>query len=596
MFQGIDIERALKIVQFSPLMAFDTETTGVEIRDSIVGWVFTDSEASVYVPVSHTGGGNILDPGEFHRVLGLLLKDRERRGFRTIGHNLGFDLRMAGKVGVTLGYPLEDTMINEALINDTTRGYGLDDCCKRYNITAKLGDAVYRKISEKYGGLPDRKSMAHFHKLNGDDPVVIDYATGDGISTLELWQAQQPLLDALVPRKNFNLRRVHELECKLIHRVARIHARGLKVDAEYGRELSGPAGIIQQKIDAASSLFPPGFNVSSPKNVETLYRANGLRNEQFSRTKTGAISFTEGWLRTNEIGERIIAIRKLRKARDSFIAPLIDTKNINGRVHPTLNQSKSDDFGVIGARFSCSEPNLQAFPKRDKEIGKIVRRLVIADDGFELQEGDAKQQEPRLFAHFSEDQRLLEGYRTGTMDLHDLTSAGLKLDRDTAKRMGMGILTGMSAKALSGHMGWDYDTALTYHSKFLDEQFPRIRKFQRDATKIFSDTGYVCSIIGRVAHLDKAEFAYRAVSRIIQNSGGDLMKMTLLRACEYEEAHPEVQVLMTIHDSLLWQRHKGFDTSELVKIIENVPTELGVIVPIPYELGTGSNWAEASYG
>ena len=590
MYQGIDPQRAIQMVQQSQVIAFDTETSGLEIDDRICGWVIADNEASVYVPVHHSGGGNILYSDEFERVLNLAFGDRARRGLRTVGHNLGFDLRMAGKSGVFPEYPLEDTMINEALISDITKGYGLHDCCARHGVTAKLGDAVYRAISSKFGGMPDRKAMANFHRMPGDNSDVVDYAAGDGISTLELWKAQQKLLD------DHELRVPWELECRLIHRVARIHHRGMKVDGEYGEALRGPTGIMERKIAAAQAAFPPGFNTNSPKDVESLYRRSGLQDSDFARTKNGAVSFTEGWLKNNEIGQQILGVRQLKKARDSFITPLVETHNVAGRVHAVLNQSKSDDYGAIGARFSCSEPNLQAFPKRNKEVGKIVRRLVIADDGFEIQEGDAKQQEPRLFAHFSDDERLLEGYRTGTMDIHDLTSAGLGLHRDIAKRMAMGILTGMSAKALAGHMAWPMEQAEKYHTAWLSGQFPAIERFQRRAIAIFRSTGYVRSITGRKARLDDPAYAYRAVSRIIQNSGGDLCKTALLRACEYEEANPQVQVLMTVHDSIIWQRQIGFNTNELVKIIESVADEFKLEVPIPYEVGTGDNWAEASYG
>jgi len=590
MWTGIDPQRAIQMVQRSPVIAFDTETTGLEQKDKPVGYVITDTEASIYIPTKHVGGGNILYPDEFLRVLNLSFKDRARRNYRTVGHNVGFDLRMCNKDGVFPEYPLEDSMLNEGLLDDTTRGYGLDDCTKRHGVTQKLGDELYRDIASKYGGLPDRKSMANFHRMAGDHASVVDYACGDGISTLELWQKQQPMLDAQ------ELRRVHDLECRLIHRVARIYRRGLRVDEKYGNELTGSQGIIARKLAEAQSGILAGVNVQSPIEVERLYRANGFRNEQFSRTATGAISFAEEWLKTNEIGERILAVRHLRKALSSFITPLMEKRDVKGYIHPTLNQSKSDEFGAIGARFSCSDPNLQAFPKRNKSIGQIVRRLVIADDGFELQEGDAKQQEPRLFAYFSEDERLLQGYRSGTMDIHGICSNDFGLPRDTAKRLAMGILTGLSAKGLAGHMGWDYNTASDYHHAFLNFKFPKIKEFQKAAKDIFRTTGYVKSISGRKARLEDPKFAYRGVSRIIQNSGGDLMKMTLLRACEYEEAHPQVQILMTIHDSLMWQREQGFDTSELIKICEAVPMEFNVDVPIPYELGTGTNWAEASYG
>jgi len=593
MFQGIDPHRALSIVNESPIMAFDTETTGLELKDYVVGWVFTDSEASIYVPVRHTGGGNIPDTsvGEFERKLNMGFKERARKGYVTIGHSLGFDLRMAAKHNVFPQYPLEDTMINQGLISDITRGYGLDDCCQHMQVTPKLGADLYRAIAKRFGGIPDRKQMANYHRMAGDDPIVVDYATGDGISTLELRNAQQRMLD------DENLRKPWKLECQLIHRVARLHIRGLRIDSEYANALVGPDGIISAKIAEAQKQFTPGFNTNSPKEVEALYRANGYRDENFARTKMGAISFVEGWLAGNDIGRAIIAVRHLKKARDSFVAPLLGDLNVHGRVHPILNQSKSDEYGVIGARFSCAEPNLQAFPKRNKDIGRLVRRLVVADSDFEIQEGDAKQQEPRLFAYFSDDERLCHGYRTGTLDLHDQTSAGLNLDRDTAKRMGMGLLTGMSAGTLATHMKMSLKEAQEYHDRFFT-LFPGIMKFRKRAIKLFSNTLFVKSILGRKARLDDQKYAYRAISRIVQNSGGDHIKTCLLRACEFEEANPQVKVLLTIHDSVMWQRQIGFDTSELVKALEHVVEEpdFNLGIPIPFEVGTGLDWATASYG
>ena len=593
MYQGIDPHRAIQIVNESPLIAFDTETTGLELKDYVVGWVITDSEASIYVPVRHTGGGNIPETsvGEFERKLNIGFQERARKGYWTVGHNLGFDCRMAAKHNVFPLYPLEDTMINQGLISDITHGYGLDDCCLHHHVTPKLGAGLYKELATKFGGIPDRKQMGNFHRLPGDNIFVVDYATGDGISTLELRNAQQKLLDSE------ELRKPWALECKLIHRIARIHTRGLRIDSDYANELVGPNGIISSKIAEAQRQFTPGFNTNSSKEVEALYRANGYKDEHFARTKTDAPSFVEAWLAGNDIGRAIIAVRNLKKARDSFVAPLIGERNVFGRVHPVLNQSKSDEYGVIGARLSCSEPNLQAFPKRNKSIGRLVRRLVVADNGYEIQEGDAKQQEPRLFAYFSDDEWLSHGYRTGTFDLHDATSKGLNLDRDTAKRMGMGLLTGMSVPTLAKHMKMTQKQAQDYHDLFF-RQFPRIKMFHHQAKGVFRSSGYVRSVLGRRARLDDPKYCYRAISRIVQNSGGDHIKTCLLRACEFEEANPQVKILLTIHDSVMWQRETGFDTSELVQTMENVVNEpdFNLGIPIPFEIGTGLDWATASYG
>ena len=463
----INPQLALDLIRCHPNpIAFDTETTGLTIRDKICGYVITNSEYSIYVPVRHEAGGNIPDAEGFEVELARAFNDRSRLMFRTIGHNIGFDLRICLRHGIRVGHPIEDTMINEALINDTTMSYNLAECAARRNVTAKKGADVYAEIARRWGGLPDNKQMKFFWRLEGDHPLVVDYATGDGITTLELWKAQQPILDG------DDLRRSWRLECKLIPYVARIHNRGLKIDSEYASRVIGD---VEAASAEAGKVFVPGFNVRSPKAVEQLFRLNGYTDDKFARTDGGALSFTEKWLETNDIGNAILKVRRLEKARDSFITPLIDTHNVNGRVHPILNQSKSDTYGVAGARFSCSEPNLQAFPKRNVEVGRVVRRLVVPDAGFIIEEADAKQQEPRLFTHYSSDPALIEGYRSGTMDIHDRASQMLGLDRDTAKRMCMGMLTMMSPPTLAGHMRWPLERAREAHAAFLTDGFPILK-------------------------------------------------------------------------------------------------------------------------
>jgi DNA polymerase-1 len=589
MKQCINPELALDLVRchYKPI-AFDTETTGLTVHDKICGYVITNEEYSIYVPVRHEGGGNIPNAEDFERALAGAFRDRSRLLFRTVGHNLGFDLRICLRHGIELLGPLEDTMINEAIISDITQGYSLDESCLRRKVTPKKGDELYAELARRFGGLPDRKQMGKYYKLEGDHPLVVDYATGDGISTLALWAAQQRILDA------DDLRRPWQLECDLLPYVARIHSRGLKIDSEYAGRVGGE---IEEAIAEKSKVFVPGFNVRSPKAVEALYRTNGFTDDQFAKTNGGAFSFTEKWLETNEIGGAILAVRRLEKARDSFIAPLIDTHNVNGRVHPILNQSKSDDYGVAGVRFSCSEPNLQAFPKRNIDVGRVVRRLVVPDDGFVIEEADAKQQEPRLFTHYSGDPALVDGYRSGTMDIHDRASEVLGLDRDTAKRLGMGMLTMMSPPTLAGHMRWPIERARDAHRAFLTDAFPHIKTFQDTAVHVFKRRGYVKTLLGRRAYLDEPKFAYRAVSRIIQNGGGEHLKMCLLRACQYEDAYPDqIQILLTIHDSLLWQRRPDHDVRDLIRSIEHVAELLELAVPIPFGLGSGKDWAQASYG
>lgn len=604
----IDPEVALRIVRTSKVIAFDTETSGLEpMADYICGYVVTDDDNSVYVPVRHEQGGNIPNAEEFESALADAFKERSRLGLLTVGHHLGFDMRFALRHGIEIGSPVEDTMVNESLIDDRTKGYSLDDCCARHQVVAKKGAEVYAAIARRFGGVPDKKQMQHFHRMPGDDPVIVDYATGDGTSTLALWRSQQKLLDAE------ELRVPWQLECDLMPHLARVWHRGIRIDADYAERVQGK---LDELTTTKRGKFAPGFNVRAPSEVEKLYRANGYGDADFAYTApsatkpNGQISFTEKWLEKNEIGKAILEIRRLEKARDSFIAPLTTTNNHGGRVHPILHQSKSDEYGVAGARLSCSAPNLQAFPKRNKEVGELVRPLVVPDPGMILEEGDAIQQEPRLFSYYSQDAALLQGYSTDpTFSIHqranDMMFEGK--DYDTAKRMAMGILSMMYPKALAGHLGISVEEATSLRNEFLYNAFPTIGDFQREVVSVFKNRGWVKSILGRKARLERPQFAYQGVSRVIQNSGGDHIKTCLLRACEYADAHPDkIQVLLSIHDSIMWQRDPGFEgVKDFIQVIENVPHEpqfnqlkdiIGPMVPIPFEVGSGVHWGEASYG
>jgi DNA polymerase-1 len=358
---------------------------------------------------------------------------------------------------------------------------------------------------------------------------------------------------------------------------------------------------LDHDVAEAKKILPPGFNARSPKEVEQLFRLNGFADDDFDRTDTGKPSFTEKWLKTNDIGRAMLRVRQLEKAKSSFAIPLAETYNIKGRVHANLNQSRSDEFGTNTGRFSCSDPNLQAQPKRNKDIGMRVRQLICADDGMTMCEVDFKQQEPRLFAHYSEDENLVAGYLANPpQDIHTTASRLLQLDRDTAKRLGMGMLTGMQPPTLAMHMGYSLQEAERHHRAFLTDAFPDIGRFQKLARIVARDRGYIKTIMGRRARFPNGQFAYKATSRIIQGSGADHIKLALLRACQYVESlNPGyADILMTIHDSILFQYNPDFPDvlHEVVRIVEAVAQELGLIVPIPVDVGRGFTWAEASYG
>jgi DNA polymerase-1 len=288
---------------------------------------------------------------------------------------------------------------------------------------------------------------------------------------------------------------------------------------------------------------------------------------------------------------------------NSFINPLQERHIHKGRVHATLNQLKADLGGTVSGRFSCQHPNLQQVPKRLKEIAIPFRRIFVADPGYVFWERDYSQCEPRLFAHYSGDKALVEGYNSKPFrDAHQVVADLLKVERDpTAKRMNMGIFTGMQVKTFAEHMGWsEAQAADAWHQWY--REFPGVRDFQAKAKMRLKNRGWVKTILGRRCRLEHSRFAYRGTSKIIQGSNADIIKLKLLEADRMcEDAGDIVQIHMTVHDSFNGQFQ---DTPEARALFERIVDHMQEVQIEPYNLRVpfmlegeeGANWAEATFG
>lgn len=577
---------AIDMVASAKALVIDTETTGLDPHaDRVCGWVFATEGLSVYVPVRHLTG-NIERPEIFEQALELAFEKRARLGLLTIAHNFPFDAWFAGKEGIAIQGPVEDTMLNAVLINDDLRAYDLEACAARHGVQAKKGALLYPVLHERFvrRGKATAKVMAHFHKLDGRDPIAHEYAAGDGESTYQLWQAQQPVLD------RDGLREVHRLECALLPRLAAMRRRGIRVDLDYARLAKKR---LEGDLAAQLMVMPPGFEANSAKSVADYLRSCDIHH--FPRTGTGKDSFREQWLEgLGEPGERVIAIRRLLKTKGTFVEPILAQHAVKGRIHPDLVQFATGDYGTHTGRFSCRMPNLQAFPKRKKEIGMIVRPILYPDVGMKFGEADVSQQEPRLYAHFGKDERLIEGYNSAPpVDIHTIASELLHINRDNAKTLGLSILNGMRGATLAGRLRVPRIEAESMMAQFLSI-FPGVNHFRSDAPLVARDRGYIRTIFGRRCYFEDPTTTYMAVSRVIQGSAADQMKLMMLRAFEYCDAYPQVEILMSIHDSLMFQAVEGFDLKAFQHCLED-NSVLDLVVPMPVDLKTGRHWGEASY-
>ena len=110
---------------------------------------------------------------------------------------------------------------------------------------------------------------------------------------------------------------------------------------------------------------------------------------------------------------------------------------VNGRIHAEIHPFRSEDGGAKSLRFCYSDPPLQQMPIRDKEMGPLIRRVFVPEEGEIWAKPDVTQQEFRILVDFAEQHELPgareagDAYRNNPKaDFHQVVADMTGLDRD----------------------------------------------------------------------------------------------------------------------------------------------------------------------
>jgi DNA polymerase-1 len=282
---------------------------------------------------------------------------------------------------------------------------------------------------------------------------------------------------------------------------------------------------------------------------------------------------------------------------DTFLVSNLEKMIYNGRVRCSFNPLKSDTYGTVTGRFSCSTPNLQQIPKRNENVKNKIRALFLPEDGFDLVKMDYSQIEIRLMAHYaigagSDDVRK-QFINDNNTDFHQWCAniAGIPGDRELAKRVNFGIQYGMGIKKLCKVLNMSYAES----KQFLDmyhAKLPFIKKTLNKAANIAESRGYVKTLLGRRRRFPNKLNTYRALNAVIQGSGADMIKKAMVSA--HNAGILDVCLLhLQIHDELVISkpRTKAGDEAakELKNIMENI---IKLKVPVISDCKIGANWGE----
>ena len=145
-----------------------------------------------------------------------------------------------------------------------------------------------------------------------------------------------------------------------------------------------------------------------------LYRK--LKVDPIAYTTSGAPSVNKEVLEefSSRIGGvmEVVLLRKWKKARDTYLKGIL-REQVDGVLHPFFELHTTVTY-----RSSSSHVNFQNMPKRDEEVMKVVRSVIIPRLGHVLVEIDYGSLEVRIGACYHKDPTMINYIQDPGSDMH----------------------------------------------------------------------------------------------------------------------------------------------------------------------------------
>jgi len=388
----------------------------------IVGYAIAVDGWTGYFPVRHQGGGN-LDQGlveRFIRRVLLLPADK-------VMHNAAYDCGWLMAHGYEIKGRILDTMIAAPLIDENRFSYSLN----------ALGFDYLKEIKSEQA-LKDAASDFNVHakKELWKLPAMFvgEYAEQDAALTLKLWQHFQTVL-----RKE-NIESIFDLETELLPILINLTKRGIRFDRDRAKTLIVQMQEREETLQRElKKLTGSSVEIWAAASIAIAFDKLKL---PYPKSNTGLPSFTRSFLQNHEhpIAKLIIEARELNKTHGTFLQPYLDFSAADGRIHPHVNQLRSDEGGTVTGRLSMANPNLQQVPARHEVIGPMVRGLFLPEEGDTWAACDFSSQEPRILIHYASllglpgTEGIVDAYQKDpSTDFYQIVAQAANVSRKVAK-------------------------------------------------------------------------------------------------------------------------------------------------------------------
>jgi DNA polymerase-1 len=563
----VDVRRWPTDLPQGPL-AVAAQWEGLEGRSPLLGVALSDGSVAAWVPVDS------LDVSLFDRPVHAHNAKELMRGLRA----RGIDLR-------TLEV---DTALAAYLVDPAETQYLLDELCVRY---AQL------EIRSPDAPPPGQLDL---------DGTASDPAEEAGRRAAGVARLVPPLVAALDAR---GLRPLYEdVERPLVRVLARMEDIGVRVDADYLRELVAGLTDEARALDAEiQEMAGRPFVVNSTKQLRAvLYDELGLQPQK--KTKTGFSTDAQSLEKlkgTHPIIDKLLRYREVEKLRSTYGESLLaEVDPRDGRIHATFQQTVART-----GRLSSDRPNLHNIPIRTEE-GRQFRRAFIPADGWELLVADYNQIELRVIAHLAQDPGLIEAFHSRS-DIHNATAARIfgvdpgevtHAQRSKAKMVSYGLAYGMESYGLASRLSIPVEEA----TQILDAYFvafPNVKAYMERTVQEARKKGYTETLFGRrrlIPELASSNYRIRqagerqAMNAGIQGLAADIFKVALVRLDRaLEEEGLRSRLILQVHDEVILEVPPEEHDRAADITLEAMRRACELCVELEVNLAWGDSWADA---
>ena len=358
------LEQHVQVNWDVPIISFDVETDGLKAhrgaRPFLLGTADEQGEVLTGEPGTRTW-----------RIMKDKLRDPR---LAKVAHNLKFELRMLGSMGIPIRGQLHDTMVMAHTLNEYEQSFKLERLAERY-LGADTSNAIMID-NWKYANAPIYRKRLAREPNYSEIPrkLITPYLEDDVVTCLKLCYVFKERIERWFST-------LYGWEIALVSVLMNMEERGIRIDTDYiagkRKELGKQIAALLLKVHKEAG--DDNFNPASPKQIANKLIEFGVEFSQADYTDKGnpRTDFETLKKYDSPFTNAVTEFRKKSKLKGTYFDGLAEKHNAHIIRCSFWQCSSSQDKGIRTARLSCSDPNLQNIPARDKVI---VRKAFIPRD------------------------------------------------------------------------------------------------------------------------------------------------------------------------------------------------------------------------